>query len=713
MLPAEPALAARPPFTVSFGPFTFDRGNGLLREGAREIPLPPRVLGVLDLLVARASTVVPKQDLIDTVWKDAFVTDTSLAEAISVLRQALGDDPQAPQYIQTVHRRGYRFVAPVSVVSVPPVVAAPDESAGARFDRPAVSIGGQLVPWTVAFLSLILAVIAVWQYTHLAAPDAPIVRLRVEPAAGTTFDRRAPALALSPDGRLLAWSACDSTCRLYTRPLDQLDPVAVPGTDGASAPFFSYDGRWIGFFAAGKLQKVAVAGGMPVPITDAAQPFGAAWLPDGHIVFAASERGGLMQVGESGGSAEQLTVPSADAGEVRHCWPALAPGERALLFTIATSPHNQAPSRIGLITVGQRSAWQSIIANADVARAVSPDYIAFSRANEIHAVAFDRARQGIAGSDQAVINGLAPAQFAVARSGAIVYSLASTATRPSLTWIPASTPISENLAKLQDLTVTRDGARVAGVTGSEIWVGDINRGTTTRLTHGGTNVGPVWSSDGAAVYYAAATGGPFEAWRRDSSATLPPTRVLSSASSHHHVFPSSISLDGQLMAYTESGGLTRGDVKVMNVATGAVVAAVETPFDETNGVLSPDGRLLAYQSDESGRWEVYVLKLDNRQRIPISSTGGSEPRWWPTTGSSLLYVGESAMSVDIDTAGHPMAAPVAVPSFDEFEVAGIIPGMRVLARRSGESPSLHAVLTLEWNRDLQRILGPPTSRLPR
>src|SRR4051794_18453213 len=99
---------------VSFNPFTFDRASGLLRHGSREIPLPPRVLGVLAVLISRAGTVVPKQELIDTVWKDTFVTDTSLAEAISVLRQALGDDPQSPQYVQTVHRRGYRFVAPVT-----------------------------------------------------------------------------------------------------------------------------------------------------------------------------------------------------------------------------------------------------------------------------------------------------------------------------------------------------------------------------------------------------------------------------------------------------------------------------------------------------------------------------------------------------------------------------------------------------------------------
>ena len=700
------------PAKVSFGPFVFDRANGLLRDGQREIPLPPRALGILDLLVARAGTVVPKQELIDTVWKDAFVTDTSLAEAISVLRQALGDDSQSPRYVQTVHRRGYRFVAAIAALPTTSTEHNRQTVAAAPPEPDAPSIGRQLVPWTIASLCLILAIVAVWQNTRYRPPTTPVVRMRIEPASGTAFDTRAPALAVSPDGLLLAWSACDSVCRLYVRPLDQLDPRPVPGTDGARAPFFSYDGRWIGFFAAGKLQKVAVAGGMPVAITDAAQPFGAVWLADGHIVFAASERGGLMRVSESGGTAEPLTVPSADAGEVRHCWPAVAPGERALLFTIARSPHEEAPARIGLMNIGQPSASQTIIENADMARAVSPGYLAFSRGNEIHAVAFDAARQAVAGADQTVINGVAAGQFAVSRSGAVVYSIASDATRPSLTWIPGGAAVSGELANLQDLAVVPDGSRVAGVSGSDIWVGDVSRGTTMRLTHGGTNVGPVWSSDGAMVYYAAASGGTFEAWRRDSSATQPATRVLSTARSRRHVFPSSISRDGQLMAYTESGGATRGDVKVINVAAGEPVAAIDTPFDETNGVLSPDGRLLAYQSDESGRWEVYVLKLDDRQRIPISSSGGRGPRWSPD-GSTLFYQNESAMSVAMDAGGQPMAAPAAVHTLAGCEIAGVAAGNRVLARRSGERPSLHAVFTLEWNRDLQRILGPPTARLPR
>ncbi len=164
--PAGLADAPRPdPLApVSFGSFTFDRGNGLLSDEVRELPLPPRVLGVLDLLVSRAGAIVPKQEIIDTVWKDAFVTDTSLAEAISVLRQALGDDPQAPQYIQTVHRRGYRFVAPITALPLSRTEArSPSPQPDANDERNAPSISRQLLPWGIAALCTVLAVIAVWQ----------------------------------------------------------------------------------------------------------------------------------------------------------------------------------------------------------------------------------------------------------------------------------------------------------------------------------------------------------------------------------------------------------------------------------------------------------------------------------------------------------------------------------------------------------------------
>ena len=129
-LPAMPALRARAP-EVTFGPFDFDPNRRLLRKQGTEVPLPPRVLAVLELLLTRAGDVVSRQEIIDSVWKEAFVTDTSLAEAVSFLRQALGDDPQSPTYIQTVHRRGYRFLSPVSELPVPqPAAQCPTSRGG-------------------------------------------------------------------------------------------------------------------------------------------------------------------------------------------------------------------------------------------------------------------------------------------------------------------------------------------------------------------------------------------------------------------------------------------------------------------------------------------------------------------------------------------------------------------------------------------------------
>src|SRR3954470_22574843 len=202
-VPVRTARVRRP--TLAFGPFTFDPDNHLLRRGGDQIAAPPRVLGVLDLLLERAGDLVPRQELIDRVWKEAFVTDTSLAEAVSGLRQLLGDDAQAPTYVQTVHRRGYRFVAPVEVLGPKP---APDPAPAPSMPevvRP--SIGGQLVPWSLAVLLGILATVAILRLTR-QDPSRPLTgRFAVALAAGQRFNREGVALALSPDGALAAWSA--------------------------------------------------------------------------------------------------------------------------------------------------------------------------------------------------------------------------------------------------------------------------------------------------------------------------------------------------------------------------------------------------------------------------------------------------------------------------------------------------------------------------
>ncbi len=720
MLPDTEIQAGRTP--VTFGAFTFDRSSRLLRRGAEEVALPPRVLGVLEILLARAGDVVSRQELIDKVWNEAFVTDTSLAEAVSFLRQSLGDDPQAPTYIQTIHRRGYRFVAPIVEGAGPSRAArhlAPDAGIAAARVRP--SIGGDLVPWTAAVLCALLAAAAVWQLTHVRAPVRPVVRVGLDPAPGTTFDRRVPAIALSPDGTAAVWAGCDGTgCRLYVREVDRLDARPIAGTDDGAAPFFSPDGRWIGFFAGGKIKKVARGGGLPIPLADAAQPFGAAWLDDGRIVFAASAHGGLLRVGDTGGVAEPMTVPSASAGELRHSWPATIPGQRALLFSIATSPVDGALGRIAVMPldgVGSGRAWRIVMDAADVARAVAPDYVAFSRGGELHAAAFDGTRQTLASADVVASDAPLAGIFGVG-GGALGYIERSTPGTATLEWLAGGgPPIAATAAALREPSLSPDAQRIAGLegdpAGSDIRVADVARGATTRLTHGGINVAPVWSRDSSMVFYAASSGGAFEVWSRDATGVAPARKVLSAARRQRHLLPASVSQDGQLLAYDESGGSTRGDIGILAVAAGTAQTIVETPFDEMRGMLSPDGKTIAYQSDESGRWEIYLMRLADRRRFSISTGGGTSP-FWSADGRTLFYRGADRLaSVAIEQNGDRVGPAVLSAPLDGGVPSGITPDGRILLRRDSAGARNHAVLTLEWVRDLRRILGPPATTLPR
>jgi serine/threonine-protein kinase len=730
----------RPRAPLAFGPFTFERTSRLLRRGDVELPLPPRVLGVLELLLARAGDVVGRQELIDGVWKEAFVTDTSLAEAVSFLRQALGDDPQSPTYIQTVHRRGYRFVAPViEPAPLPPpertaAVLGPAAAPGQASpdERVSPSIGGQLVPWSIAVLCAALAAAALWQYTSRQPSPPPVVRLRVEPVSGTTFDRRAPALALSPDGTLLAWSAChpavrlevsaslpQAGCRLYTRPLDALAPSVIAGSEDASAPFFSPDGRWVGFFAAGKLRKVALAGGLPVSITDAPQPLGGAWLADGRIIFASSARGGLMRVSDRGGDAVAVTTPSAVAGEMGHAWPAAMPGGAGLLFTITTSPLESSGGRVAVLDLDAPARWQTIIEAADVARPASGDYIAYARGGELHAVPFDRVRRVTAGAGQVVVTGMADGQFTTSDRGDLAY-VDGLGSRPqtALAWLggPEISGASPQTAAWRALSLSPDGRRVAGVgadpPGADIWIADLARGATTRLTHGGVNVAPVWSGDGRTIFYASSHGGAFEIRRRDAAGAAPETRV-GAGSSGRHALPSSVSRDGRFLVYTESGGLTRGDIVMTAVDRPEPLVLVNGPFDETGGMLSPDGASLLYQSDESGRWEVSLLRIRDRRRLPLSTQGGAAPLWSPD-GRAVFYVASSRLvRVDVDPSGERAGSPVEVARLDDAIAAGIALDGKILLQRSPTRSAPQAVLTLEWLRELRQRLGPPVSALPR
>jgi DNA-binding winged helix-turn-helix (wHTH) protein len=405
---------------LAFGPFTFDPANGLLRRADSEIPLPPRVLGVLAYLLARPGQVVARQDLIDAIWKDAFVTDTSLAEAVSSLRQALGDDPQQPVYIQTLHRRGYRFVAPLAPAPqlLEPDAATPGAPTLSPTHAPVVpSIAFQLLPWSLVAILGAVVIAAIWKIEYAnPRPEPAAARFTVSFPAGTRLDDARPAIAIAQDGSRLAWSACETVrCGIWTRALDDLDAAFVDGSRGGRAPFFAPDARRIGFFAAGKLRTISLAGGTPLAIADA-DALGATWREDGQIVFAGGAGGGLSVVGENGGRVEPLTRPDPSAREI-HVAPFHVPGTQAVVFT--TSATGDRSERRAAI-VETDGTIRTLVDDASGARVAVGGLLVFARGKELVGVAWDDRLRALAGAPAPLVADVD--QFAVSGSGTLVLS---------------------------------------------------------------------------------------------------------------------------------------------------------------------------------------------------------------------------------------------------------------------------------------------------
>ena len=707
--------------SVTFGPFAFDRTSRLLKRDGVELPLPPRVAGVLEVLLNRAGDVVPRQELIDRVWTDAFVTDTSLAEAVSALRQTLGDDPQAPSYIQTLHRRGYRFVAPIAEAATVNVSGAP---ATEKLSVPVSvepSIGLKLLPWSIALITTILASVAVWEaVTRRKTAPLPVTRFAITPVAGTRFDARAPALAVSADASQNVWAACEgSMCRLYVRPSDRLEAVAIPGTEDAAAPFFSPDGRAVGFFANGHLKRVALTGGAPVTLADAADPLGGVWTPSGRIIYAGAGPG-LKMIRETGGEPLTLTTPREADGEVRHAWPALHPSTDLMFFSIATVPEADVGGRLASMRLDARNhVWTTLIAGVGRASAVSDDALLLSRGAEVQAVAFDARRVAVSGAPQTVLSNLAVSrgsgQFAVSSAGAVL-SIGSSAgdVRPSFFWNGET----RGAAAARDLDAVRlapDGRRVIGVDASDalrpdIWIADLERATSVRLTHDGVNAVPIWSADGARVFYASSTGGTFAIYSRDVDSERPAVPVHQGAA---HAIPSSVSPDGSILAFIARDGATGADVWGLPLNGGTIQPLIRTPFDDVAAVFSPDGRLIAYQSNDAGRWEIYVHRRSDQRRVTVSSDGGTRP-FWSADGRSLFFQSRerlmrTAISADGSSIGQ---AEIVMPLTHALPIGARADG-RVLFQRRTRMPGDAAVLALQWAREVRQILGPPSAAMPR
>jgi eukaryotic-like serine/threonine-protein kinase len=698
---------------LRFGPFRFDRANRVLTREGTELPLPPRALGVLEYLLERPGAVVSKPALMDAVWPDTVVTETSLTEAVSLVRQALADEAQQPVYVQTVHRRGYRFVAPVTVEAAggrPVGLASSDPPPAAP--RPGAS--ARVMPWAVALAAVAVAAVSL---ARRPAPSAQRpTRFTVAWPTGDPLPLKAPAtLALSPDGRTLAYTAGrGEKSQLLLRAFDRFEPATVPGTTYAAAPFFSPDGRWVGFFTEGHLKKAPVGGGGPLEICEASYPFGGSWGDGDTIVFAPSFRGGLMRVGAAGGAAVALTQLDAAGGEIAHLWPEVLPGGEAAVFTVWTSG---GIGQARLAAVSLRSGGRLPLSEPGRGARYSPTgHLVFARHDGIVAAPFDAGRVRLTGPAVAVLSGVAMSaqvglpHFALSREGTLAYVPGPAKAPPSsLAWTrpggeAAPLPTPERPYMNADLAA--DGRRVAVTIHedlrSDVWLADAERGTLVRLTYEGHNVEPVWSADGRHVTYAAGGRGPINLFSVPADGSGAPERLLQSPLSQ---YPNSWARDGSLLVFTELHPETGADLWALVRGGARPRPLLRTRFDEDLGALSPDGRWLAYESNESNRWEVYVRPFPAMSPRWAVSTGGGYAPVWSRDGRTLYYQsdGDRLLAVTVDDSPTFQASRPRVVARDAHAAwYGVAPDGRLLAIRQAGAPPEPIHVIAGWSAELGR-----------
>ncbi|HEV2200558.1 MAG TPA: protein kinase [Bryobacteraceae bacterium] len=482
-----------------------------------------------------------------------------------------------------------------------------------------------------------------WRASHPGElPLKPLVRLDVDLGPDVALGSALGAdVILSPDGTRLVYV---SQGKLFTRRMDQLKATELAGTEGANSPFFSPDGQWVGFDAGRELKKVSVEGGSAIALCGAQLLAGASWGDDGDIIAALALAGGLSRIPSAGGA--PVPVTEMAQGEVSHRWPQILPGGKAVLFTTNNSTGGWDGGNIEVMTFVDRRR-KTLQRGGTYGRYIpisrGAGYLSYVNGGTLFAVPFDLDTLTVRGTPSPVLqevayspgNGFAQLDFS--RGGTLVYRSGEAGGGKLLTvqWLDSSGKTQPLLAKPDRYTLPRlspDGQRLALTINSDIWIYEWQRDTMTRLTFSGGS-GVRWSPDGRYIVYEG-PGGMF--WNRSDGAGQPQRLTQSK----DRQVPQSFAPDGKRLAFFQfvPGGTQIRTIPLENDGSGLRAGQPElflqTPSQtasvDRHPAFSPDGRWLAFSSNESGRDQVYVRAFpDKGGKWQISNDGGLYPEWLP------------------------------------------------------------------------------------
>ena len=523
--------------------------------------------------------------------------------------------------------------------------------------------------WAVAALLFVALIITVALYIRATSSKGDVGAIRqfeLAPPTDGRLDLQSVALLFSPDGtHIISTNVVSGKSKLFDRPLSASSARPIEGTEGASDPFFSPDGKWLAYFANGLLKKVPLTGGAAETICEATNPRGGVWSDDGTIIFTPGTDNALFQVSANGGSAKPVSTLDGSARERSHRWPDALPGGKSILFSIAYDVGNPLDNaNIALLDMAS-GKYKVLIKGAAFPRYI-PGYIVYARANSLMAVPFDLKEPEVTGSPITLLENVmmfpssGRVQFSFSRGGDLVYlegrSYDNRDAAQPLVWLDRrgnERSLTEMRQRFSSPRLSADGKTIfVEVADPEpaIWSYDINRGTLTRIIHGGLSYGPVPSPDGTRVAYEATRDGSGGAWVARVDGSDEQRLTLSKRAD----VPTSWTPDSKKLAITSGMESGYTEIRIVSIeGDRAIEKLISGPFNAGGAQFSPDGRWVAYISDESSRNEVYVRQYQepaNRQQISVN--GGTQPMWSGNGRELFFRNGNDVFAVDVTLASN-------------------------------------------------------------
>jgi serine/threonine protein kinase len=511
----------------------------------------------------------------------------------------------------------------------------------------------------LAAAALLLGAAAAWMLKPLPpAIAAPDLRFEIMLGQGLSFSSNYNrVVTISPDARTIAYTAEG----LWLRTLDETRPRMIPDTKNARSLAFSSDSRQLAFWENGHIKRVDLNEGVPIAVGPLQErPLGMHWNEDGFIYVGRADRG-IWKVSASGGEPEQIL--DLEKGEYAH-GPELLPGGKWVLFTLCHGVRAWAEGSIVAQSLENNERRELIHRGREV-RFTSSGHLTYVQENTLFAAPFDVDRVEITGGAVAMETNLhtsgedetGAAGYDISDTGMLVFappagSGARSARLAFLDRAGVRTLLPVDARRYGSANLSPDGDRVAAqinnIEGTHIWIITVARDGAQRLTATGRNTDPVWSHDGRYIYFASDRDGDTDIWRRPADLSAPAEKILDAEGAQ---LPTSVSRDGAWLLYTlmAPGNSDIGRIALTEDPTPAIL--VDSPADETNGQLSPDGRFICFQSDETGRWDIHVMEIATGRRWIVSSEGYSP--FWTHDGKRIMYMSDSEQFLGIDVETDP------------------------------------------------------------